>query len=108
MGASVSRVPESEEKSGTFSRNSAGPDSPFVPDNDSAYGGQSDAGAFEFSRTVQALEGAKQLAGVGHVKSGAVVADKKYRLPVRLKLPPDVDDRSRVLAGELPGIADQI
>src|SRR3712207_1299611 len=51
-----------------------GPHPAAMAVDNAAYGGQADAPSFELRRRMQALEGAKQLVGVGHVEPGAVVA----------------------------------
>jgi hypothetical protein len=52
--------------------------------DDAPHGGQADAPSFELARRMQALEGAKQLVGVGHVEPGTVVANKVRRFAVAL------------------------
>jgi hypothetical protein len=51
-----------------------GPDLAPVAMDDALYGRETDAGAFELGRAVEPLEGAEELAGVGHVEAGPVVA----------------------------------
>ena len=52
------------------------PDSAAVLAHDAVDGGQADAGAFEFLGTVKALENAKKLVGIFHIKSDPIIADE--------------------------------
>src|SRR5438105_1765111 len=72
----ISRVlGECEIERGTRARAGLSPDAAAVAADDAVHGGQADAGALEFGRGVQPLEGLEKLVGEGHVESGAVVAD---------------------------------
>lgn len=78
-----------------------------MPGDDALYGGEADTGSFEFAGRVQPLEDAKELAGVGHVETGAVVANEVDR-PALLPVDTELDPGRRLLARELPGIAQQV
>ena len=69
---------------------------------------QADAGACKIDRRVQPLEGAEQLARGGHVKARAVVPDEKHLLATAVGLAAKGDVGGVPLAGELPGVAQQV
>jgi hypothetical protein len=63
-------------KGGSFAYFPLGPDLAAMAMDNTLDQGEADAGAWEFSFRVQALKGAEKFVGVGHVKTGAIVADK--------------------------------
>ena len=75
--------------------------------NDPLHRRQSHPRPFKLIGAMQALEGGKQLVGIGHIKADAVVADKigffsAYRGGT------EFDDRRCLLAAVFPGICQQI
>src|SRR5438132_235704 len=56
---------------------------------------------------MEPLEWTKKLVSIGHIEARTIVADKKYRLPVKLG-PVELDASSGVLGGELPGVDQQV
>ena len=83
------------------------PYSPGVTLHDAVHRGEADTGALVLGSGVQALEGAEQLLGVRHVEAGAVVPDEEDALGA-LAVGADLDARRGLLAGELPGVAQQV
>jgi len=69
-------------KNGSLPNHRPRPDAPAVPVNNALHCSQPDTGTFEFGDGVQALERPKELVGIGHVESRAVVAYKKPGLPL--------------------------
>ena len=68
---------------------------------------QAYSGAFEFSRLMQALKYAEELAGVRHIKTGAIIANEDHSLPVHSGLS-NLNYRLRAKAGELDGVRKKI
>src|SRR5882762_10038139 len=84
-----------------------GPDATAVPVHDPLDGGQTDPDARELVLAVQTLERAEQLVGEGHVEAGAVVLDEVPGL-TRTAVDAELDPGRGPLAGELPGVPDQV
>ena len=59
------------------------------------HGDQSDAGSGEILRRVKAFKSAKQLMDESHVKTGAVVPDKKAGFALGAQLAADIDPSQR-------------
>ena len=68
---------------------------------------QTYSGAFEFSRLMQALKYAEELAGVRHIKTGAIIANEDRSLAVDSGLS-DLNHGLGAVAGELDGVRKQI
>jgi len=66
---------EGEGEGSAFAGRAGGPDLAAVAFHDLAHAREADAGAGELAGWVQPLERAEQLAGLGGVEAGAVVAD---------------------------------
>ena len=75
--------------------------------NNARHGGQADAGAFELSRPMEALERAEEFAGVSHVEARAIVAHIERAASV-LEGRPELDVAHRPLPGELPGVPQEV
>ena len=78
-----------------------------MPVNDALYGRQADSSAFIFVDTMQPLKRTKQLVGIGHIKSRAVIAYRINVTPV-LRHGSDLDACRVGSAREFPGIPQQI
>ena len=78
-----------------------------MPVNDPLHNRQANAGALKFIGAVEALEDAKQLAHITHVKSGAVVAHKIDAL-VLLKFAADFNDRRMAVTGVFERVGKQV
>ena len=59
-----------EKEGGAPVRHALGPDLPAMAVDDARHGGETDAGAGEFGRRMQALESAEESRRVGHVEAG--------------------------------------
>ena len=57
---------------------------------------------------MHALEGRKQLVGVGHVKARALVLDAKNRVAFSICLPLKTDACDGLSGAEFPGVAQQV
>src|SRR5881397_4254907 len=96
---------QGEVEGGSPIDGSLGPDPAAVPGDDAPHRRETDAGALEFGRGVQALEHPEQLVGVPHVEAGPVVADQERPASVLF-------DRSkfdlwlRPFGGVLPAVAE--
>src|SRR6266511_2037960 len=75
--------------------------------NDALHSCQADAGACELGRSMKPLERAKQLVGVGHVKTHTVVAYDVHRVALLLGHT-ELDPGLCLLASKLPGITQQV
>ena len=75
--------------------------------NDALDGGQSNAGAFEFSRPMQTLESPKELVGISHIKAGPIISHEICRLTIYFGYP-EFYGSSLFFAGEFPGVAEQV
>src|SRR5690242_7489997 len=84
-----------------------GPDAPAVTVDDALDRRQTDAGPRIVARRVQALKCPEELACVGHVEAGAVVAHEEGRPPLVLQ-GPDLDLPFLGLGGEFPRVSDEI
>src|SRR6185436_20280609 len=84
-----------------------GPDPAAVARDDAFRGRQADAVARVFGRAVQALERREEVPGIGHVETGAVVAHVAYQLAAGRR-GAELDARALGLAGELPGVREQV
>src|SRR5687768_6901618 len=84
-----------------------GPDFAAVAVHDALDRRQPNPRAVEFGHGVQALKGAEQLAGIGHVEPGAIVAHEVDR-PAVVLADAEFDLGRRVFSGKLPGVAQQI
>src|SRR6185436_17784640 len=91
-------------KRGARAGASLDPDPAAVARDDAVNGGQTDSGPLVFRATVQALEGLEQLRGVDRIEADAVVADEVNALFRAAQL----DARLWLLAGELPGVAEEV
>src|SRR5687767_2207130 len=98
---------EGEEEGGPAPLLSLRPDFSAVAPHHPLHGGQSDAAPLELGRGVQSLEGAEELARVGHVEAGAVVAHVEAALAGVLRHP-ELDMRLRFPGGVLPGVGEQV
>src|SRR5438445_6273251 len=78
-----------------------------MPADDFLHHCQTDAGALELGQRMEALECAEHLAGVGGIKTRPVIANKKDSAAILL-LGSHLDDGRRMLAGEFPGIPQQM
>src|SRR5207248_630785 len=85
-----------------------GPGSAAVPVDDAPHIGQADANAIEFLGPVQALEHAKQLAGILHIETGPVVLDRKLPALLRAAGAANLNAGPAARARVLQGIGDQI
>ena len=83
------------------------PDAPTVPLDDACHGGQANAGAGEFRRTVQAAEGPEQELGIGHVEAGAVVPHEELLLAIH-GAGAEFDAGPSRSPGEFPGVPEQV
>src|SRR5688572_138461 len=70
-------------KRGAFPGPALGPSAAAVAGDDPADIGEADAGAFEISGIVQALENSKELFRIGHIETDSVVSHGKHVAPVR-------------------------
>src|SRR6266404_4333769 len=96
------------EKEGRADINLAlGPDASTVALNDPPHVSEADAGAFELSCRMQALEHAEEFVGILHVEAYAIVADEERGFVVRLG-GADLDSGPLALAGVFQGIGKQI
>src|SRR5262245_56745594 len=86
---------------------SLGPDAPPVSTDDPLDRRQTDAGALELLGRVQALERGEQLVRIAHVEPRAVVAHEVRGLAVDDR-PTELDARAVAVAGELPGVPEQV
>src|SRR2546428_3802060 len=86
---------------------SLGPDPAAVPGDDAPDRRETDAGALEFGRGVQALEHAEQLVCVLHVEAGPIVPDQEGPLAAHIG-GSEFDLRPRLFRGVLPAVAEQI
>src|SRR5665647_528263 len=113
---------------GAFLHLALGPHVAAVAADDALHGGQTDTRAFELAGRVQPLEGAEELVGIGHVEAGAVVAHEEGALAcvsgcaavvrpfaqsvgeaaLARRDGSDLDARRVVLAGEPPGVAEEV
>src|SRR2546426_6278608 len=66
---------------------SLGPDPAAVPGDDAPHRRETDAGALEFGRGVQALEHTEQLVRILHVEAGTVVPDRSEEHTSELQSP---------------------
>src|SRR5712691_5070686 len=98
---------EREVERCALARLGIGPDPAAVPVDDPLHRRQPDPGALILVARVQALESAKQLVGVRHVKAGAVVAHIENRAPIIAKTA-DLYARLVRLCRELPRIPNQV
>jgi hypothetical protein len=80
----------------------------LVPFDDALHDRQLDTSAFEVRRRVQALENAKKLVRVFHIKANAVVADDYGIVPIRAVLAFDHDLWVVDLACVLDGVCQQV
>jgi len=78
----------------------------MAPD-DALHRGQADAGAGEFFGGVQPFEGLEELAGMGHVKAGAVVSHVVC-LPALIDGDAEGDLCFCLFTGELPGVVQEV
>lgn len=69
---------------------------------------QPNPGAFKFINPVQTLKDAKELVGISHVKTDAVIADKKDPLGLLARLTTDFDFRLRTASGKFQGIREEV
>ena len=92
---------------GALVQSAFGPDASTVTVEDALNDRQPDAGAGEFLFAMEALEHAKELVGVLHVESCAIVAYGVNDL-LRTLLAADTDDRTVALAGELGGVGNKV
>ena len=74
---------QGEEEGRALAGPAFGPDAAAVAGDHALHGGEADARALELGGVVQALEGAEELVGVGHVEARAVVADEEDGLAAR-------------------------
>src|SRR6478736_1805492 len=101
------RVRQRQEEGCALIRCGRGPNTAAVFVNDSLNICQTDSGALELGRLMEALKHAEQLAGVRHIKAGAVIADENHPLPVDSGLP-DLNHGLGAEASELDGVRKQI
>jgi hypothetical protein len=78
-----------------------------MPLHDPLHDRQTDAGALEVLGAVEPLEDAKQLVGIRHLKSRAVVLDE-VRQFAGARGAADFDCRPGARARELPGVANEV
>ena len=104
-GAQIRRRPQRKAKARALSGLGLRADAAAVSRHDALDRGQTNARAGEFGGGVQPLEGAKQAARVGHVKTHTVVAHHIENFPVSLGFSAKVDARLRLVLGSLLGIA---
>src|SRR5205814_9086977 len=96
-----------EEEGRSMSGLGVHPDLAVVPAEDALHDREADARAGKLALVVQALEGAEQPVRVGHVEAHSVVGDKAVLLAVVLDHA-HPDDGVLGLAGELPGVLQQV
>src|SRR3989337_2188561 len=83
------------------------PDSAPMAGDDPLDGGKADARSLELGAGVKALEDAEELVDLGHVEAHSVVPHEIAPLPVPL-FAPELYSGRRLLAGELPGVLEEI
>ena len=76
------RVRQRQEEGCALIRRGLSPNTAAVLVNDSLDIRQTDSGAFELRRLVEALKHTEQLAGVCHIETCAIIANEDYSLPV--------------------------
>src|SRR5450755_4005838 len=105
MSSSIFR--EGKGKRSSLSHGSLGPGPTAVAMDNASHRGQANPGARELGRYMQPLKGSEQLANVGHVEAGAVIADEIDRRSVALRNA-DFDPRQHFVHRKFPGVAEQI
>jgi len=79
-----------------------------MPMDNALHGRQADADAGEFLFAVQALESAKQLVGLFHIKTSPIIPHKISRAPIRLWRRAEFNLGAGAPGSEFPGIAQQV
>src|SRR5690606_881474 len=92
-----------EAEGGALAFHAGGADGAAVAFGDALDRRQADAVARELFLRMQALERTEQLVGVGGREAGAVVAHEEL-----VAVAPDLDACLRAVAGELPGVGQQV
>jgi hypothetical protein len=77
-GCGSRHLSQRETKCSAFPDLCLGPDAATMTRNDPLHSGQADAGALKVGVSVQQLKWRKKFAGVGHIKSCAVIPNEKY------------------------------
>src|SRR5439155_6637748 len=97
-----------KKERGTPIHDGFGPNASSMPADDALHICQTNAGALELLRLVQALENAKKFARILHIEADSVIANEDDLFHVALWLTANFNLRARTRSAVFQGVGDQV